>query len=114
GEDPPGFFSICYTAARFIIQAIDSINGNVEDTDGFIKALRSLELQSLRGPLKLDKYGHPVQNQYVRRMEKVGGSYQNTVIKTYPMVTQFYKFDPEEYLKQPSYTRDYPPCKFCK
>jgi len=114
GEDPPGFFAINYTAARFIIQAIESINGNVEDTDAFIKAMKSLKLQSLRGPLKLDKYGHPIQNQYIRRMEKVGGSYQNTVIKTYPMVTQFFKFDPEKYLKQPSYTRDYPPCKFCK
>ena len=114
GEVAPGFFSICYTAARFIIQTIDAIDGNVEDTDRFLEALRSLELKSIRGPLRLDEYGHPIQNQYVRRVDKVNGTYQNTVIKTYPMVTQFFKFVPEEQLKQPPYTRDYPPCKFCE
>jgi branched-chain amino acid transport system substrate-binding protein len=114
GDDPPSSFSICYTAARFIIQAIESINGNVEDTDLFLKTLRSLQLDSIRGPLKLDEYGHPIQNQYVRRVDKINGSYQNTIIKTYPMVTQFFTFDPKEQLKQPTYSRDYPPCKHCK
>ena len=28
-------------------------------------------------------------------------------------VSQFWKYDPEEFLKLPLYTRDYPPCKHC-
>jgi hypothetical protein len=28
-------------------------------------------------------------------------------------VGQFYKYNPEEYMKTPLYTRDYPPCKHC-
>jgi len=39
----------------------------------------------------------------------VNGEPQNTVIYTYPQVSQFWTFTPEEYLKQPVYTRDFPP-----
>jgi len=64
-----------------------------------------------RGPMKLDAYLNPIQNIYIRRVERVGGELQNTVIYTYPNVSQFWKYKPEEYLKQPLYTRDYPPLK---
>jgi branched-chain amino acid transport system substrate-binding protein len=29
-------------------------------------------------------------------------------------VGQFYKYQKEEFLKQPVYSRDYPPCKYCE
>jgi branched-chain amino acid transport system substrate-binding protein len=114
GQNPPSYFSICYTSARWIVETIKAMNGDIEDKDLFIKTLRSLELDTIRGPLKLDKYGHPIQNQYVRKVEKVNGVYQNTIVKTYPMATQFFTFDPEVVLNQPGYSRDYPPCKYCK
>ena len=38
---------------------------------------------------------------------------QNTVIYTYPAVSQFWKYNPEEFLKQPVYSRDFPPCRHC-
>jgi branched-chain amino acid transport system substrate-binding protein len=107
--------ALCYTGADWIVQTIKSINGDVENKEKFFQALRSLEMKdSLRGPLKMDKYGHIIQNMYVRRVDKEGNAYQNTVIETYPMVSQFFKFDPETYLKAPVYGRDYPPCKFCQ
>ena len=37
----------------------------------------------------------------------------NTVIKTYPNVSQFWNYDKAAFLKQPVYSRDFPPCKFC-
>jgi len=54
-----------------------------------------------------------VQNIYVRKVERVGGKLQNTVIATIPAVSQFWKFNPDEYMKLPLYSRDYPPCKAC-
>ena len=69
--------------------------------------------ESARGPISVDQWGNPVQNIYIRKVERVGGRLQNTVIATYPSVGQFWKYNPEEYLKQPLYTRDYPPCKHC-
>jgi branched-chain amino acid transport system substrate-binding protein len=38
----------------------------------------------------------------------------NTVIKTYPAVSQFWKYDKAAFLKQPVYTRDWPECKYCE
>ncbi|MCI3952603.1 MAG: Extracellular ligand-binding receptor, partial [Burkholderiales bacterium] len=38
----------------------------------------------------------------------------NTVIKTYPDVSQFWKYGKEKFLKQPVYSRDFPPCKHCQ
>src|SRR5262245_34496500 len=35
---------------------------------------------------------------------------QNTIIHTYPNVSQFCKHNPEEFLKQPACSRDFPPC----
>jgi branched-chain amino acid transport system substrate-binding protein len=28
-------------------------------------------------------------------------------------VSQFWKYNPEEFLKQPVYSREFPPCKYC-
>ena len=64
--------------------------------------------------MKLDGYNNPIQNVYVRKVERKGdGELQNTVIMTVPAVSQFWKDNPEEFLKQPVYSRDFPPCKFC-
>jgi len=74
-------------------------------------ALRKVELKDApRGPVKIDAYGSSVDNVYITRVDKVKGALQNTVINTYPMVSQFWTYDPEQYLKQPAYSKDYPPC----
>ena len=114
-RDPTLGMAHSYTGADWIIRAIKAVNGDVENKDKFIEAVRAIEIpDSLRGPLKLDKYGHVIQNMYIRQVEKVGNAYQNTVIETYPMTSQFFTYDPETFLKSPVYGRDYPPCKFCQ
>jgi branched-chain amino acid transport system substrate-binding protein len=101
-----------YTGARWIVEAIKAIKGDVENRGKLLEALKKVELRDVpRGNFKLDDYGNPVQNVYVRKVERVGGELQNTVIYTYPNVSQFWKYKPEEFLKQPVYSRDYPPLK---
>jgi len=103
-----------YTNARWIVEAIKLAGGKAEDRDAMLAALRKVSLkESARGPLSVDQWGNPVQTIYIRKVERVGGRLQNTVITTYHAVGQFWKYNPEEYLKQPLYTRDYPPCKHC-
>ena len=91
-----------------------AIGGRVEDREALLAALRRVELRDFpRGPVSIDRWGNPVQNIYVRRVDKVGGKLQNSVIATFPAVSQFWKYDPDEYLKQSLYTRDHPPCPHC-
>src|SRR5204863_308486 len=49
----------------------------------------------------------------LRRVVKVNGRLQNTVVHTFPNVSQFWTYKPDEFLKAPAYSRDYPPCKAC-
>jgi branched-chain amino acid transport system substrate-binding protein len=111
----PSFYSEnCYTGARIIDEAVRAIGGKVEDRAAFMAALRRVQITDApRGPVQMDAYGNPTQNIYIRKVERVGGKLQNSVIYTYPAVSQFWKYNPEEFLKQPVYSRDFPPCRHC-
>jgi branched-chain amino acid transport system substrate-binding protein len=111
----PGFYGEnCYTGARILNEAVKAIGGKVEDRAALMAALRQVKITDApRGPVEMDAYGNPTQNIYIRKVERVGGKLQNTVIYTYPHVSQFWKYNPEEFLKQPVYSRDFPPCQHC-
>jgi branched-chain amino acid transport system substrate-binding protein len=103
-----------YTNARWIVEAAKLAAGKVEDRDAMLAALRKVTLKdSPRGPLSIDDYNSVIQNVYIRKVER-RDRLQNTVIATYPAVSQFWKYKPDEYLKRPLYSRDYPPCKHCQ
>ena len=36
------------------------------------------------------------------------------VVKTYKNVGQYWKYNKADFLKQPVYSRTFPPCKYCK
>ena len=86
--------------------AAEAVGGNVEDRTAFMTALRKVKVADVpRGPLELDEYGNPIENVYIRKVERVNGELQNTVIETFPNVSQFWKYNPAEYLRQPLYSR---------
>jgi branched-chain amino acid transport system substrate-binding protein len=115
GKVPSYFAETNYTSGRWIHEAVKTLNGNVEDRDALLAALRKVEIpDAVRGPVKLDPSGNPIQNVYIRKIERnKDGELQNTVIVTIPAVSQFWKYGAEEFLKQPVYSRDFPPCKAC-
>jgi len=85
----------------------------VENREKFLGAIRTAieKTEDPRGPLKLDEYNNPTQNVYVLKVEKVGGRLRNTVVYTYPLVSQFWTYKPEGFLKTPPFDRNYPPTK---
>src|SRR5438477_1856 len=115
GKVPSYFAETNYTTGRWINEAVRALGGNVEDRGKFLAALRKVEIPDApRGPVKLDASGNPIQNVYIRRVERNReGELQNTVIVTIPAVSQFWKYPPEEFLRQPLYSRDVPPCRSC-
>ena len=52
------------------------------------------------------RYGNVVGNIYIRKVEKKGSALVNSVIKTYPNVSQFWTYNADEFLKKPVYNRE--------
>ena len=110
---PAYFHAVMYSAGRWITDAAKAVDGKVEDRAKFLAAIRKAieTTEDPRGPIKLDDYNNPTENVYITKVEKVGGRLQTTVIHTYPMVSQFWTYKPEEFLKTPAYDRSYPPVR---
>lgn len=99
-----------YSAAMWLAEAIKSINGNIEDRPKFLDAVRKTVLNGspLGRPVRLDDYGNPVYDVFIRDVVKrPDGTFWNKPIETYPAVSQFWTYKPEEYMKQPSYSRTF-------
>jgi branched-chain amino acid transport system substrate-binding protein len=113
GRTPAYFTAIMYSAGRWVAEAAKLVDGRVEDRERFQAAIRkaSETVADPRGPIKLDESGNPTQNVYILKVERVGGKLTNTVLQTYPMVSQFWTYKPDEFLKLPAYGRDYPPAR---
>jgi branched-chain amino acid transport system substrate-binding protein len=103
----PSYYSeSMYTAGKWLVQAIEALDGQVEDPAALLEALRRVKVTDVpRGPVESDEYGSPIENVYIRRVERVNGELQNTIIATLPRVSQFWTYDAHEYLKRPLYSR---------
>jgi branched-chain amino acid transport system substrate-binding protein len=112
--DPSNYSECGYISMMWIHKAVESLKGDVSDKNKLADALAKVQLKdSERGPMKLDSYNNPMENAYIAKVQKVGDKYVNVVVKVYPNISQFWPMDSQEYLKQPIYTKEYPPCKYC-
>src|SRR6267378_2585886 len=108
----PGFYAAAtYTEAAVLEATLNQIKGAIEDKPAFMKAVRAIKVDTCRGPVRFDQYGNVVGNVYIRRVARKEGRLVNTVIHTHPNVSQFWTYKPEEFLKNPVYSRDFPPAK---
>jgi branched-chain amino acid transport system substrate-binding protein len=108
----PGFYAAApYVEGAVLEAALESVKGKIEDRHAFMKALRAIKTETARGPVAFDVYGNIVGNVYIRKVERKEGRLVNTVIYTYPNVSQFWTYDEKEFLKNPVYSRDWPPAK---
>ena len=111
GYDPGFYAAATYTEAAVLEATLKAINGRIEDKQAFMKAVRALKVDTARGPVQFDKFGNVIGNVYIRKVERKEGRLVNRVIQTYPNVSQFWTYKPEEFLKNPVYSRDFPPAK---
>ena len=117
----PGYYSESnYTTAQVIDEAMKKHGGKWPGPEQFIKTMQGLKIDAVRGPVSFDDMRNPVHNIYIKKVEKKKmfgydkDELWNTVIKTYPNVSQFWTYGKEKFLQQPVYSRDFPPCKFCE
>ena len=119
GKMPSWSSASNYTTAQMIHEVMKQNKGKFPGAETFIKQLNALKIDTIRGPVSIDEMRNPVQNIYIKKVEKkkmFGYDKEElwgTVIKTYTNVNQFGQFKKEDFLKDPVYSRDFPPCKFC-
>ena len=120
GKVPSYYSESNYTSAEMIHEVMKQTKGKWPGPEKFIKMLAAVKVDAVRGPVRIDEMRNPVQNIYIKKVERKkmfgypDAELWNTVIKTYPDVGQFFKYDKNAYLKTPLYSRDYPPCKHCE
>ena len=121
GKVPSYYSEGDYSAAQWIDEVMAKHKGKFPGPTEFIKTMASIKLDAVRGPVQLDLATRsPIQNIYIKKVEKKEmfgygkPELWNTVIKTYPNVSQFWTYDKAKFLAQPVYSRDFPPCKFCE
>lgn len=109
----PGYYTLgAYSAGALVEAAAKALGGKVEDKEAFMKALRNPgTLRDPRGEWRIDAYGNPVGPMYIRKVERRGAKLVNAVIRVYPNVSQFWSYDPKQFLASPVYSRDQPPAK---
>ena len=113
---PPGFYTAAtYTSGLWIEEAMKLVKGRFEDKAAFLKALHDVKLDhGPMGPLRLDEYGKPILNVYVRKVERHNGQLVNVTVATYPNVSQFWTYDAKAFIAGPQYSREYPPLRFAE
>ena len=109
-KQAPGYYSVgAYGAMLMLEQALKDNKSNIEDKKSFMNALRNVQVSNdPRGKITLDALGNPVMDIYIRKVERIDGKLTNTIIKTYPGVTQFWKYKSSDFLANPVYSRDFP------
>jgi branched-chain amino acid transport system substrate-binding protein len=109
----PGIYSSSmYVACQCIEAAIAKLGTNAGDRKALTEALHEVSLADTpRGTVKFDHLGNIVGDIFIRNCERKDGQLVNTVIKRYPNVSQFWKYDEKQFLAAPVYARDYPPAK---
>ena len=110
GKIPSLYAFSHYVGAMWVSKAINTINGKVEDRDTFLETVLKTDLSDspLGKPVRFDDYGNPIYDVVIRKTAKnKDGKFWNVPIATYPQVSQFWKYDPVTYMKQPPFSRDF-------
>src|SRR5262249_24401869 len=111
-HDPGLYTAGPYTALLIIEEALKTTSGRTDDAAAFLKAMHDVRLnRGPIGPVRLDEYGTPILDIHIRKVARVNGKLTNTIVKTYPQVSQFWTTPAAEAVKQPIFSRDFPPSK---
>jgi branched-chain amino acid transport system substrate-binding protein len=109
--DPGYYAGGTYVSGEVLEAGLKAANGNAEDKKALMTGIRNSNAETVRGVVKFDEFGNAVGDVYIRKVTRKDGRLVNSVIKTYPDVSQFWTYDKTAFLKNPVYSRDYPPAK---
>jgi branched-chain amino acid transport system substrate-binding protein len=120
GKVPSYYSESNYTTAQMIDVVMADNNGAFPGAEEFVKELAQVEIDAVRGPVKLDNRRNPVHNIYIKKVERLkmfgypDEELWNVVIQVIPDIGQFGQFEEDVFLNTPVYSRDFPPCQYCE
>ena len=84
---PSGYAAQAYDTALLIDSAIKAVGGKIEDKDAVRAALKAAKFESVRGEFKFNTNQYPIQNYYLREVQKDDqGRLVNRVIVQKPVM----------------------------
>lgn len=108
----PGFYAAAtYVNGAVLEAAVSAVGGKVNNKEAFMAALKKTNVPTARGYVKFDDLGNVVGDVYIRQVARKEGRLVNSVIKTYSNISQYWTYDPKQFLANPVYSRDWPPAK---
>ena len=90
-KDPVYNNHLGYLAAKAAGEAMKTVGANVEDQPRFLEALRRVRFEAPGGAFRFDDKQNAIIPTYIRRVDKVGGKLQNTVLDSIQDIDQFWK-----------------------
>ena len=91
-----------WTSGLVLEEALGAVDDVDDDT--LTAAIGDVRVDDApRGPVHFDEYGQVVHNIYVREVREEDGAYRNVVIDQIDEVSQFWVYEPDEYLAEPPY-----------
>jgi branched-chain amino acid transport system substrate-binding protein len=80
-KEVPGVFAEQgYVGAKVILMALEAVKGNVENTDGFLAAMRKVKFNAPRGPFRFDANQNVILPVYIGEVQKRAGAYEVVVL----------------------------------
>jgi branched-chain amino acid transport system substrate-binding protein len=96
-----------YLMAQIVAKTLDETGGKVDES--FMEKASDLTFDdSVYGPISFDDHNNIVGNVYLTEVTKrEGGGFWNVPVETFEDQSQFWTMDPDEYMKQPVFSRDH-------
>jgi len=85
-----------YAGAQVIEGALKKVNGTIDDKQKFLDALYSTNIDTVKGPVKLDNNHDVVENVYIYQIAKEGGKYVQKLLQTYNGASSTWDRTPDE------------------
>jgi len=81
--------AIGYESMKFIVSALNAVKGNIEDKEGFLKAMHATKIKGVESTsLSVDANGNVVRDFFIRQVQKKDGVVKNVVLDVIPQVHQ--------------------------
>lgn len=101
---PPTLYAeASYVAARVIHDALEKLDGDLDNHEALLKTISDVSFKAPRGDFKFDDFNSPIHDIYILKVERTEDGLVNKPFYSYPDISQFYTWTPEEFMKLPPY-----------